>query len=129
MLLVNLCTPYRKPPLPPKHQLSSTSLLSKRIAIAFTNRISITTPILPVVGRILGVPSLAIERAVQALRDRVLGEDVGVEERAGLEAAIRSRVAAVVGRLHGASLGTGGGVVALGLGEGEELVAHVGVVA
>ena len=116
-------------PPPSKHQLVSNNLLSERIAITLANRIPITTPILAIIRRVLGVPSLAIERAVQPLRDGVLGQDVGVEEGTRLKATICSRVAAVVGRLHGAGLGTGRGVVALGLGEGEELVGHVGIAA
>ena len=68
----------------------------ERIAVRLRDGIAIAITILSVVGSIARRPSLAIERAVQTLRNRTLAQTVGVEECTSLEAAIRIGMLAVV---------------------------------
>ena len=102
---------------------------------------------------------MVVKRAVETLRDGVLGKNVRIEEGlfhlnlkvsqcqiefsrhdsdqkihldstyASLEAPIRCWMTAVVSCLQAASIGTSLGSVALRLAEGKVLVANVGVVA
>ena len=56
------------------------SLRNHRIGIRARDGIAIATTVLAVIGTVRGRPSLVVLRAVETLRDTVLGEYVGVEE-------------------------------------------------
>ena len=104
------------------------NLLAERVAVRLRNSVAITTTILSIVGCIARSPGLVVERAVETLRNTILRENVCVEEAASLKATIGVGVSAVVPGLDCASRSAGRGIVALALAEGEELVAHVGVI-
>lgn len=114
-------------------------LLCQRVAVASRHREPVSAAVLAAVCSVRRSPGLAIQRAVKALRNGVLGEDIGVEERltlisrllgclgsltyAGRIGTISVGVAAVVTSLSVASVGAGRGSVSLSLREREVLVA------
>lgn len=95
------------------------------ITIARANGVVVAATVLSIVGAILLAPCLGVERAVGSIRDVVDGDEVSVEEVAGIVCAVRARVAVVVSGVGLAGSGALAGVVDTR----EVLHANVGVLA
>ena len=95
---------------------------SKSIPIRHADRVVIRPAILSIVGTVLLVPRLGVQRAIRALGDVVDRENVGVEEVAGVVTAVGFGVAMVIRGVGLAGCRALGNVV----GAGEVLDAHVG---
>lgn len=102
--------------------------VEKRVAVRLGHGVPVTTARLSMIRRVRGGPCLVVQRAIEALRDAVVGEDVRVEKDAGRVGAVCGGVVEVVLRLGEAGRRASLGGVALGLGEREVLVAHIAVV-
>jgi len=85
----------------------------------------VITAILAIVRSIRAIPGLVVKRAIKALRYTVLGEDVGIEEDAGLISTVYGWMSTTVPRLYIASIGACLWVIALALAERKVFVAHV----
>ena len=94
-------------------------LLGQCVAVASGYGVSITATVLTAVGGVEWGPCLAVEGAVQALGNGVLGENIGVEEGAGRVGSVGVGMAAVVASLGVASSGADAGIISLTLGKGE----------
>jgi hypothetical protein len=107
--------------------LGGISSVGVRISLA--DAPPVTSSILAHIGSVWLIPCLAIHGAVNSLRDVIVREDVDDNLVADRGLSGRRRVAGVVRRLGGAgsSASRDAIVVRLYRGEGEELVAHVGV--
>jgi len=95
------------------------------ITIAGANGVVVAATVLSIVGDVLLAPCLGVERAVGSVRNVVDGDEVSVEEVAGIVCAVRARVAVIICGVGLAGSGALAGVVDTR----EVLHANVGVLA
>lgn len=120
--------------------------MAEGVAVRAGDCVAVVATVLAIVGAIIGTPCHVVERAVETLRDGIVGKDVGVEEGlfrcqfvdfpdgvdityAGLIITIGIRVLAVVLSLGRASGSTSLWVITLALAERKELGSDERVVA
>lgn len=83
-------------------------------AIAGADGVVVLAAVLAIIGAVLLVPWLGVERAVGSIRDVVDGQEIGIEEIASIICAIRARVAVVVSGCSCAGSSTLSGIVDAG---------------
>jgi hypothetical protein len=108
-------------------RLASSSEGVDGVAVALADGVPVASAVLSVVGSIVWCPGLVVKSAVGTLWYGVLGQDIGVEEAAGLVGAVLVRVAGVVAGLRSASCGADGWIVTLRGREWVVLGSHEGI--